>query len=320
MNDRVLSALRGLGIGEAPSAVLERDDAFFALLGDILVYQDQNGTRRVTLRDLTRIHSDQNGLLRVETPAGTALTASLLGFDPAQVQHFFAQVRDATARAKNLPTAPLPAPGGHKTFGSVPQSVTPPPAPTSTVVIGAAPETPRPRETKEERPGVPSPEPPTAPKTEAVRGVRAVASAPSGGTASVSSVSTDMPTGEAAAPPLPTPAAVPAEAAPATRVAAAEAGSILAGLAARANAVSGLVSRLQVLAVVLGLAAIGLAFFQYRAGAGLGGLWTLIAGGVGCIALLAFADVTRLLVSLARAVAEGRAADATGDRSDDPSA
>ncbi|MEW5935789.1 MAG: hypothetical protein AB1816_19585 [Bacillota bacterium] len=129
-----------------------------------------------------------------------------------------------------------------------------------------------------------------------------------------------MPTGEAAAPPLPTPAAVPAEAAPATRVAAAEAGSILAGLAARANAVSGLVSRLQVLAVVLGLAAIGLAFFQYRAGAGLGGLWTLIAGGVGCIALLAFADVTRLLVSLARAVAEGRAADATGDRSDDPSA
>ncbi|WP_272977052.1 hypothetical protein [Deinococcus geothermalis] len=296
MNDRVLSALRGLGIEAAPSAVLEQGDAFFALLDEMLVYQDQNGTRRVTLRDLTRIHSDHNGLLRVETPAGTALTASLLGFDPGQVQHFFAQVRDATARAKNLPAAPLPAPGGHKTFGGRSKSVAPPPpapAPSSTVVIGAAPETPQRKETPGERLAVPS-----APSVEPAPKVPQSAA-------------------EAGSAPVPAPAAVPAEAAPATRVASAEAESILAGLAARANAVSGLVSRLQLLAVVLGLAAVGLAFFQYRAGAGLNGLWTLIAGGVGCIALLAFADVTRLLVSLARAVAESRMVDAAGSRSDD---
>ncbi|ABF45687.1 hypothetical protein Dgeo_1392 [Deinococcus geothermalis DSM 11300] len=299
MNDRVLSALRGLGIEAAPSAVLEQGDAFFALLDEMLVYQDQNGTRRVTLRDLTRIHSDHNGLLRVETPAGTALTASLLGFDPGQVQHFFAQVRDATARAKNLPAAPLPAPGGHKTFGGRSKSVAPPPpapAPSSTVVIGAAPETPQRKETPGERLAVPSA--PSAPAAEPAPKVPQSAA-------------------EAGSAPVPAPAAVPAEAAPATRVASAEAESILAGLAARANAVSGLVSRLQLLAVVLGLAAVGLAFFQYRAGAGLNGLWTLIAGGVGCIALLAFADVTRLLVSLARAVAESRMVDAAGSRSDD---
>ncbi|WP_029484652.1 hypothetical protein [Deinococcus marmoris] len=99
---------------------LEREDALFVLTDDMLVYQDGGGTRRVTLRDLTRIHSDQAGLLRVETPAGTALTASLLGFDVGQVQSFFKGVRSATARAKDLPDSPTPALGGAKTFGSAP--------------------------------------------------------------------------------------------------------------------------------------------------------------------------------------------------------
>jgi len=65
-----------------------------------------------------------------------------------------------------------------------------------------------------------------------------------------------------------------------------------------------------VLAVVLGLAAIGLAYFQYQGGAPLNGLWTLIAGGVGSVALFVFAEVTRLIVTLAGAVARGGSEDA----------
>ncbi|GAA5511632.1 hypothetical protein Dcar01_00344 [Deinococcus carri] len=340
MNDRVQTALRGLGIGTTPVAVLEQGEAFFALLEDLLVYQDQNGTRRVTLRDLTRIHSDQNGLLRVETPAGTALTASLLGYDPAQVQAFFAQVRDATARAKNLPAAPLPTPGGHKTFGSVPKSspqsapapavssgtATPtPPAPTpaaSTVVLGAVPgtvsEDRKEPVKREERPVTPTPSPvqdktaatPRPGTVQEVRGQPApapVTAPPAAQTPATQTPATQTP---AVATPAPTP--VPSK--PAVRAAAAGAESLLPALATRANAVGGLVGRLQLLAVVLGLAAVGLAVFQYLDGARLGGMWTLIAGGVGCIALLAFADVTRLLVSLARAVAEGGRGTSPADR------
>ncbi|GMA13751.1 hypothetical protein E5F05_15320 [Deinococcus metallilatus] len=323
MNDRVLSALRGLGIGAAPLALLEREGAFFALLEGMLVYQDQNGTRRVTLRDLTRIHSDPDGLLRVETPAGTALTASLLGFDAGQVQAFFSQVRDATARAKNLPTGPLPTPGGHKTFGSVPKPVMPPapsPGTTTTVILGASPEAgptqeptvqePPGQEQKEERPAAPQ-----AIKPGTVREVRGgqtspaqdpVPAAPGGTKASGTNVLTK-------AEPKPPATPSPADSTPA-RVASAAAQSVVAGLEARASTVSGLVSRLQLLGVVLGLAAVGLAVFQFLGGTPLLGLWTLIAGGVGCIALLAFADVTRLLVALARAVAEaGQAADRSRD-------
>ncbi|OLV20284.1 hypothetical protein [Deinococcus marmoris] len=119
-SERAQTALKTSGITDVPLMSLEREDALFVLTGDLLIYQDGGGTRRVTLRDLTRIHSDQAGLLRVETPAGTALTASLLGFDVAQVQTFFKGVRSATARAKDLPDSPTPTPGGAKTFGSAP--------------------------------------------------------------------------------------------------------------------------------------------------------------------------------------------------------
>lgn len=170
MTERVITALRGLGIEASPLAVLEGEEAFFALLGDLLIYQDGQGTRRVTLRDLTRIRSDADGLLRVETPAGTALTASLLGFEPSQVQGFFAEVRDATARAKNLPPAPLPTAGGFKTFGSAPAASaaapTPPPVPTPS---DAKPNLPGPAEVEAVNSGAIEAEPAKAELTQANR-------------------------------------------------------------------------------------------------------------------------------------------------------
>lgn len=318
MNDRVQSALRSLGIEGTPVAALEREDAFFALLHDLLVYQDDQGTRRVTLRDLTRIHSDQGGLLRVETPAGTALTASLLGFDPARVQPFFAQVRDATARAKNLPTAPLPTPGGLKTFGSALK----PAAPQSAAPVSAAP--PEPAEKPTPRPeSVESKAEPEKPAPTVWAGMppaRPAASTEPRPETRVVAVTTSSRT------PAPG-AAVEAQKSPARPAPAASDTKqndtkqkpltvparpvdLLPALAERANAVHRLVSRLRLLAVVLGLAAVGLAAVQYLEGAPLQGLWTLIAGGVGSVALLIFADVTRLIVALARAVAEGRGAEA----------
>ncbi|KEF34973.1 hypothetical protein RDMS_04020 [Deinococcus sp. RL] len=259
-SERVQSALRGLGVGGTPLATLEKEDALFVLLEGLLIYQDADGTRRVTLRDLNRIHSDGDGLLRVETPAGTALTASLLGFDPAEVQAFFPQVRDATARAKNLPTAPLPAAGGFKTFGSAPAA--PAPAPSRVMTVTAAPAS------------APGPAEAPVPPTRQQAGAAAPADQPE----------PNPPATPLKAPPLPL-AALPV-------------------LAERANAVHALVGRLRVLAVVLGLAAVGLAAVQYLNEQPFQGLWTLIAGGVGSVALFIFADVTRLIVTLARAVAE----------------
>ncbi|WP_104990338.1 hypothetical protein [Deinococcus sp. NW-56] len=275
MSERVQSALRGLGIGGTPLATLEKEDALFVLLEGLLIYQDAGGTRRVTLRDLNRIHSDGDGLLRVETPAGTALTASLLGFDPAEVQAFFPQVRDATARAKNLPSAPLPAAGGFKTFGTTPAPATVPSSP------------------------APSPAPDD--RREANRRVTSVTAAPS----PVSPAPTEVKRAET---PVVTEAAAPAgaEATPVAPLPAKPTAPLAAlpMLAERANAVHALVGRLRVLAVVLGLAAVGLAVVQYLGDQAFQGLWTLIAGGVGSVALFIFADVTRLIVTLARAVAE----------------
>ncbi|WP_026332630.1 hypothetical protein [Deinococcus apachensis] len=309
MSDRVLSALKGLGIEGTPTATLEREGAFFALLEGMLVYQDEQGTRRVTLRDLTRIHSDQAGLLRVETPAGTALTASLLGFDPGRVQAFFAGVRDATARAKNLPAAPLPTPGGPKTFGSASKSAASPkpaPGPSGGAPRDAAPVASPVREDQSpSREGTArSPEPRPAPeRQEKVREVRVIAATPPPVTVSEAPVEKKPEPRTPSEVPSPTPA--PAAPAPKPR-------ALPPTLAERANVVSGLVSRLQLLAAVLGLAAVGLAVFQFLDGALLNGMWTLIAGGVSCIALLAFADVTRLIVALARAVAEGAKVDGRG--------
>lgn len=98
------SGLRGPAL-----AALEGPSGLFALTGEELVYGGERGIRRVHLRDLARIHSDSEGTLRVETPAGVALSASLLGFDPDEVQDFFGQVQGVTARVK-AQGGPRPAP------------------------------------------------------------------------------------------------------------------------------------------------------------------------------------------------------------------
>ena len=54
------------------------------------------------------------------------------------------------------------------------------------------------------------------------------------------------------------------------------------------------------------LATFGMAYFQYDKGQGINGFWTLIAGGMGAVALWALSDLVKLLVALAQAVsAEG---------------
>ncbi|MEF2278075.1 hypothetical protein V3W47_07160 [Deinococcus sp. YIM 134068] len=379
MTDRVPSALKALGIGAPPVASLEREGAFFALLEDTLIYQDEGGTRRVTLRDLNRIHSDQEGMLRVETPAGTALTASLVGYDPARVQAFFAGVRDATARAKHLPSSPLPGVGGQKTFGSSSPTGAPlkrepsvPPITSTPVPAGTGSESPRAEKGPEKAPdnmpnrvpekavqkGPEAKEPekragrdrptttqwkPSTPGDLGGETVRVIGPASSVGTVTQASTpAAPAPEPAPSAPPRPTPSrsipskSAPPQAAPVTptpvtarptptpapvpvdvpsppppltpavnRTRQMLARGGLAGLDTRAEGVLGWVGRLRVLAAVLGVAGLGLAALQFTNGAGLTGLWTLIVGGIGALALLAFAEVTALVVALARAVAVG---------------
>lgn len=403
MTDRVPSALKALGIGAPPVASLEREGAFFALVEDTLIYQDEGGTRRVTLRDLNRIHSDQEGMLRVETPAGTALTASLVGYDPARVQAFFAGVRDATARAKHLPTSPLPGVGGQKTFGSSSPAGAPPKREPSAPPITPVPPTPTstggepprvekgpdrapdnmpnrvpekmPEKAAQKGPEVKEPEKragrdrptttqwkPSTPGDLGGETVRVIGPASSVGTVTQASAPA-APEPAPVAPPKPTPPqptppksappkSVPPQSAPVTPRVAVTASPTsapvsvedvlatpppptpavnrtrqmlarggLAGLDARAEGVLGWVGRLRVLAAVLGLAGLGLAVLQFTNGAGLAGLWTLIVGGIGALALLAFAEVTALVVALARAVAVGVGApDGASEGAVDPDA
>ncbi|GGL70356.1 hypothetical protein GCM10010840_05540 [Deinococcus aerolatus] len=404
-SERARTALKASGIDGAPLMSLEREDALFVLTDDMLVYQDGGGTRRVTLRDLTRIHSDQAGLLRVETPAGTALTASLLGFDVAQVQSFFKGVRSATARAKDLPDSPTPTLGGAKTFGTAPAAgsaaaaspaqASPPPTAGSgatsgqpardqpagadagartpvpevdgmpeasstsaagaapsprTVVIGeAAPQpngTPAPEtRSPEPRKGGGNAENPVVISSSSFSphvskpGLGAGGVASGGAAARPEPARPDLrkPQPSAAAPAMtrahaaatpaevPTPPAMrapaalggnsapapvdpsdappsPAEATPDTppvtalsRVAAATA------LARQSGTVEALAGRLRMLGAVLFVGALALAFFQFTGDQALAGLWTLLAGGVGAIALLALGELSALLALLARA-------------------
>lgn len=383
---RAVNALNAVGLPDAPLASLEREDALFVLTPMTLLYQGEGGTRRVTLRDLTRIHSDQEGLLRVETPAGTALTASLLGFDPEGVQAFFARVRDVTAQVKSQPaptptppqpSAPALTPLGAKTFAPRLQAqplATPTPAPApAPAPLATAPaqetvpdlglkaerptsqpqsaslrqESPRqdapfppappmpprvtdqraggkavqeavPAQKQEKRPpstptSVPYATPPTATivaRTGAARPVSPVTPAsapapetPAPETPEVSAAPSPSVQTPAAPPTTPTEPQQEGGALPA-RLAQASAAS---GLAVQSEVVAGLVSRLRVLGGVLFVAAVALAFFQYQAGAPLSGLWTLIAGGVGGVALLALSDIARLLVGVARHLSHGGA-------------
>lgn len=426
-SERAQTALKTSGITGAPLMSLERDDALFVLTDDMLVYQDGGGTRRVTLRDLTRIHSDQAGLLRVETPAGTALTASLLGFDVAQVQSFFKGVRSATARAKDLPDSPTPTLGGAKTFGtapaadstkasappaevgaapeaavpevagmpapasgaeagapgddgaktpasraaepgsSVPQhSATPtPPSAAPAELGGAGPREPDSRTADPRaadarkaggsaenpvvissssfsphvsKPGLgaaATPSKPDSAKSDSARpeaikadparpdlrkaqpsvAVPAVQAAPgagqpsrpaprsavvipgSGAPAGVQMDHTAPDPADATTPNV-SPAVAPPSASAVTalsKVAAATA------LARQAGTVEALAGRLRILALVLFVGALLLAFFQFTGDQALAGLWTLLSGGVGAIALLALGEMSGLLALLARA-------------------
>ncbi|GAQ20547.1 hypothetical protein DEIGR_100574 [Deinococcus grandis] len=326
-SDRAAQTLRDLGLTDAPLSALEREDALFVLTPDTLLFQDAGGTRRVTLRDLTRIHSDQEGTLRVETPAGTALSASLLGFDPGAVQTFFGGVRDATARAKEQPTSPLPQPDAAKTFAPAP---TPAPAPAR-----AATPAPRTAEPQPE-PQRPAPQPAHAPEPQVLQSPVHTDPAPTpvpdapapavqerpAPTPVVISSSAFSPTRPdpkgpdlSRAPearPAPAPATTSAPPAPVTAATVTPVAPTLRGsagaaatLARQADLASGLPGRLRVLGVVLFLGAVALAVFQFTGGERTAGLWTLLAGGVGTIALVSLADIARLLVSLAHAVGDG---------------
>lgn len=374
---RAVNALKAVGLPDAPLASLEREDALFVLTPGTLLYEGEGGTRRVTLRDLTRIHSDQEGLLRVETPAGTALTASLLGFDPEGVQAFFARVRDVTAQVKSQPaptptppqpSAPALAPLGAKTFAPRPQpQATPTPAPTPLAAVPAqeaapdlglkaaqpmsqsqgsvdqgkpeqdAPHVPSnpvppmpprmsdqragapavqeaaPAQKQEQRPAappaptrssVPYATPPTATivaRTGAARPVSPVTPAPQPAPEAPVLETRGLETPEVNAAP-----AEPHEQVDALPARLAQAAATSA-LAVQSEVVASLVSRLRVLGGVLFVAAVALAFFQYQAGTPLSGLWTLIAGGVGGVALLALSDIARLLVGVARHLSHGGA-------------
>lgn len=356
-SERALKAVKASGLDESPITSLERDDALFALTNGTLVYQDGGGTRRVTLRDLTRIHSDQEGMLRVETPAGTALTASLLGFDPGDVQAFFGQVRNTTAQAKSMPASPLPTPAGGKTFSSAPITSAPveepkistaprqpfstPPAPEAVVPgndSAAAPEVP-PAEAKASEASPPAEIIPPRPAPSPAPAKEPLIITASGGSPSATRPAPATPKPEQQpAPVIAKPEPAPVEAKPAelkpepqpepkptstpefpsevktvsllTPVAEPPAlaapravlGAAGSALAAEATSISGLVSRLRLLGGVLFVAAVALAYFQFTGDQRLNALWTLLAGGVGSIALLALADLARLLVSLAHAV------------------
>jgi hypothetical protein len=406
MNDRILEALKAAGLGTSPLGVLDHASAqantFFALYDSELVYHEGTQTSRVNLRDVTRIHSDREGVLRVETSEKTAVTASLLGYDPGRVQTFFQQVRDVTARAKDLPVVPLnqARPGVNSLPASPTPSVPTPPdsasmpgisaytpavAPTAPVTVipaavGAAtlssattpvqpvgapalpaqptvqPSTFQPDPTSpSSAPAVQTPvqmppaptQPPVstfsarpadlnkpAPLTPVMAGA-APSPAAQGNPLTVNSqpprreaprpepvvissmppVSDPLSAGNRKPPRVGVLAEAPEAAissgahsqgtlvsVPVPSALGDGAGALSEGtdLLRRADTVLAFARTVGLLAIVLGVAALGVAYFQWQANNTLSGLWTLLAGGVGTVALLAFAEALRLLSALAR--------------------
>ncbi|WP_424951220.1 hypothetical protein [Deinococcus sp.] len=429
MNDRIYQALSAAGLSTSPLSLLDHAStyasAFFALYDGELLYHEGGKNTQVPLRDVTRIHSDREGVLRVETSERTAVTASLVGYDPGRVQAFFQQVRDVTARAKELPVLPLKGaktgPAGALNAGTLPgtslpgstvpnagmasagidsaetastgtastgtgssgtgmpglSAYTPALAPTAPLVIAptqaapasglmATPTPNRPPEvplndagpgtpTSPESPASPGPAPavtaaPTTPATLSPVTERAPAPRPEPVVISSMPPVSDPPAfqeraGERsrqasraatlAAEPLAAAAVSPASTfsqgahtqGPLVSVpgmgkdsiggsgmggystgeyTAADEGQLPSDeLLRRADGVQTLARTVGLLAVVLGLAAVALAYFQWQ-GTGtstngtLSAIWTLLAGGVGAVALLAFAEALRLLAALAR--------------------
>lgn len=421
MNDRIYQALTAAGLNTSPLSILDHASAyasaFFALYDNELVYHEGGKNSQVPLRDVTRIHSDREGVLRVETSERTAVTASLLGYDPGRVQAFFQQVRDVTARAKELPvlplnqarpgpvSAPLPATAGGLPTTGMPglsaytPAATPPvaaqvqlsPAPSATAPSITAPFNTAPATpvfTPAVQP-VPAAQPvPSQNDLEPAAAVIAVplstgpstASASAASSTATSSGATDFGGGSSSVvgagplpgrrdvprpepvvissmPPVSDPPAFQERAGERNRQASKAAartadtltqlpaspaitspvnlpsgahtqgplvsvpngagydlssdaqGTATQGTATellrRADGVQGLARTVGLLAIVLGLAAVALAYFQWQntgttTGGTLNAIWTLLAGGVGAVALLAFAEALRLLSALAR--------------------
>ena len=84
-----------------------------------------------------------------------------------------------------------------------------------------------------------------------------------------------------------------------------------AALRGRAESVLAFAGTVRLLAVVLGVAALALAFFELRGGTTLAAIWTLLSGGVGTVALLAFGEALRLLAALGNSLSGGQG---TGER------
>ena len=326
MNDQIAQALTRAGLSTTPLGVLAHAGSFFAVYPDQLVYHEAGRVSTVALPDVTRIHSDREGVLRVETSQRTAVTASLLGYDPGQVQAFFQQVRDVTARAKELPSVPLtkltkqapPAmplsgvslpPGGAGTgAGTVPEPAGASPARPGPLVISSMPsaasvaqisDVPMTSPMNSPAPVQGQPERVPLELTEALPVPASFTPPPVLNTAPLAISPLASSSGEDEPP---TPAGVPHVLI-----------SSMSGrdrLRARAESVQGFSGTVRLLAVVLGLAALGLAYVQYRDNGAIGALWTLLSGGVGTVALLAFAEALRLLATLGSELsAEGPRAD-----------
>ncbi|MHA0038083.1 hypothetical protein [Deinococcus sp. PESE-13] len=162
MSQRAEAVLNASGVRGPALASLEGGSGLFALTGEHLIFHDGHGTRRVTLRDLSRIHSDAEGTLRVETPAGVAMSASLIGFDGDAVQQFFGQVRDVTANIKALTPPPLTPPSPTSAPSAPAQAPVDTPAPRRSEDVAPS---------RAEEPGAssPAPRPAPTPRAESAR-------------------------------------------------------------------------------------------------------------------------------------------------------
>lgn len=333
MNDRILGALKAVGITDAPLASLDHEQQFFALTPHLLLFQGTEASsplQQVTLRDISRIHSDHQGTLRVETSAGTSITASLLGFDPNRVQRFFQTVRDATARAKQQPSSPLPSAGSKMFAPSTPAAApsaspvasNPAPRPAELIVLDddqeqrkdtpAAPES-GPKIVKiggSPAPSAPPIQPPSSTiRIEARPPVNVSASPTLNRLGPDSKVSTEQPP----APPV-SAASKPASPEPSTTAPSPFLAALTSDQAAErakrlARAARSLGAQrwtLRILALVLVLGALGMGYVMWQQGktSQLPALWTVTIGVVTAVALLIMAELLKVLSLMGQVVSE----------------
>ena len=340
MNDQLLSDLRAAGFDARPTATLDKEGTFFALTEDQLIYLDAGGAASVSLRDVTRIHSDQAGILRVETGAVTAVTAPLLGYDPGRVQHFFAEVRQATARAKSLP--PSPTPGESSSPWKTGWGGSNTPAPSVTVIRPSGadhaapqtahavdtfqPEAPPPELAQAEpaqaaptfEPAPPEPEPSTQepeeePKEDSEAGPTDLSSPEPNSPEPVAPErsSPEPAMSDAAAPEPVRISSTPAAPRPAEERRPAPASALIRETPitplreVSPSPLGRFAPTLRFLAILMGLTGVGVGALEWRAGAQLSGLWLVGVGAVGAFALYVFAEVVRAVADIQARVSGG---------------